>query len=65
MDGEIIPRGIVLDRAKRAVESGSALEAASPWPVGTAAGQMFVAEFHAERALRQASERQRVAEQGA
>lgn len=64
MDGEIIPRGVVVDRARRAVEAGQTPEALSPWPVGTAAGQMFVAEFHAARALRKASERQRLAEEG-
>ena len=58
MDGDIIPRSIVLERAKRAAESGQPLVPQSfPWPVGTAAGQLFHAEVLAQQALRAASRR--------
>lgn len=59
MEGEIIPRGVVLDRAKRALEAGHPPETSNPWAPGTAAGRMFTAEYLAARILRQAGERQR------
>jgi hypothetical protein len=63
MDGEIIPRGVVLDRAKRALEAGQPLETSNPWAPGTAAGRMFTAEYLAARVLRQAEERRHPTEQ--
>ncbi|MFV0673639.1 hypothetical protein [Variovorax sp. tm] len=59
MDGQIIPLGLVRKEAAEAAQKQSCPHAASPWPVGTAAGQLFVQEFHAARALAQASERLR------
>lgn len=65
MDGEIIPLGLVRDQAAKAAERQDCPHAASPWPIGTAAGQMFVQEFHAARAMHRASERLRQSGRGA
>lgn len=59
MDGQIIPLGLVRKEAEKAAQKQDCPHAASPWPVGTAAGQLFVQEFHAARALAQASQRLR------
>lgn len=63
MDGQIIPLGLVREKAEKAAQRQDCPYVSSPWPIGTAAGQLFVQEFHAARALARASERQR--EQGA
>lgn len=59
MDGQIIPLGLVREKAAKAAERSDCPNAYSPWPVGTAAGQMYVREFHAARAMRNARERQK------
>jgi len=55
----------VREKAKEAAQGQDCPHVASPWPIGTAAGQLFVQEFHAARALARASERQRLSDQGA
>lgn len=57
MDGEVIPRTLIVDRARRAVESGQPIHQFNAWPVGTAAGQAFIAEVLAQQALQQAARR--------
>lgn len=58
MDTDIISRGVILKRAEEAAQQHDCPNRASPWPLGTQAGQLFVQEFHAARAKRQAAERQ-------
>lgn len=53
----IVPRTLIVDRARRAVESGQPAHMFNAWPVGTAAGQAFLAEYLAQQALQQASRR--------
>lgn len=57
MDGPIIPRSLIVDRARRAVESGQPAHQFNAWPPGTAAGQAFIAEVLAQQAMQQASRR--------
>lgn len=57
MDGDIIPRTLIVDRARRAVESGQPIHQFNAWPVGTAAGRAFIAEVLAQQAMQQASRR--------
>ena len=49
MDGQIIPLGLVREQAReqaqRAVASGASVNQSCPWPVGTAAAQVFLAEY--------------------
>lgn len=37
----IVSRAVVIDQARRAVESGQPLHHFQAWPVGSAAGQLF------------------------
>jgi len=53
----IVPRSIVLDRARRALDSGQPLHQFQAWPVGTAAGQLFQREVQHLQALREAERR--------
>lgn len=55
MDGPIVSRALVITQARRAVEAGKPLHDACPWPPGTAAGQAFQLEFHAQQALQGAA----------
>lgn len=55
MDGPIVSRVFVITEARRAIEAGKPLHDACPWPPGTAAGQAFQLEFHAQQALQGAA----------
>lgn len=59
MPEPIIPRSIVLDKARQAVNAGHTLERATPWPPGSAAGQLFQREFFAQQAFRAAELRRK------
>lgn len=59
MDGQIIPLGLVREKAEEAAQRQDCPYVSPPWPIGTAAGQLFVQELHAAKALAQASERLR------
>lgn len=49
MDEQIIPLGLVREqgreRAQRAVASGASVDESCPWPLGTAAAQVFLSEY--------------------
>lgn len=57
MDGEIIPRSLILDRARRAVASGQPSHQFQAWPIGTAAGREFERQLQHQQALRDAARR--------
>jgi len=57
MDTDIISRGVILKRAEEAAQKHDSPYIDPYWPIGTHAGQIFVQEFHAARAKRQAAER--------
>jgi hypothetical protein len=50
----IVPRSLVLDRARTAVESGQPTHHFQPWPIGSAAGQLFLREVERLQAVRAA-----------
>jgi len=53
----IVPRSLILERARQAVESKQPPHLFNAWPVGTAAGQAFVREVQAQQALKRAAQR--------
>ena len=53
----IVPRGLILDRARRAVESGQPAHHFNAWPPGSAAGQEFLRTVEFLRVEREASRR--------
>ncbi|MBV7457339.1 hypothetical protein KW843_22855 [Acidovorax sp. sif1233] len=57
MTEPIVPRSIVLDRARLALESGQPIHQFQAWPIGTAAGQLFQRELQHLQALREAQRR--------
>ncbi len=57
MSEPIVPRSLVHDQARRAVESGQPIHHFEAWPIGTAAGQLFQQEVRHLLNLREASER--------
>lgn len=53
----IVSRSLVIDQARRAVESGQPLHQFQAWPIGTAAGQLFLLTAQHMRAVIEASKR--------
>ena len=53
----IIPRSVILECARRAVDSGLPIHQVEVWPVGSAAGQAFQREVERIQVMREASKR--------
>jgi hypothetical protein len=47
----IVPRSLVSEMARRAVQDGIPVEQALPYPIGSDAGQLFQREYQAAQAL--------------